>query len=52
MLTFADNTRLPDKPEYPGLADTAGIGLDTLKSLKQEWLTDFDWIKEQESINE
>jgi hypothetical protein len=35
------------------LADsTAGITLEQLKSLSSQWLSDFDWNKEQTALNE
>ncbi|KAF2811954.1 alpha/beta-hydrolase [Mytilinidion resinicola] len=49
MLNFVNNTQLPGGPEYLGAS--AGIPLDTLKSLRAEWLTRFDWDKEQLAIN-
>lgn len=51
MVRLAKDTRLPDKPEYPGLGSSLGIDLDVLKSLREQWITDFDWKKEQDSIN-
>ena len=52
MLDLIRNTQLPATPEYPGVADTAGIDLNVLKSLREEWLTDFDWEEEQTSMNQ
>ena len=49
MLDLVNNTRLPDASEYPGAS--AGIPLDSLKSLRAEWLTQFDWDKEQLAMN-
>lgn len=51
MLHSIRETRLPEKPEYPSLDDTAGISLDVLKRLRQQWLDDFDWDEEQASMN-
>lgn len=51
MLHSIRETRLPERPEYPSLDDTAGINLDVLKSLRQQWLDGFDWNKEQASMN-
>lgn len=51
MLHLIRETRLPEKPEYPSLNDTAGISLDVLKSLRQQWLDDFEWDREQASMN-
>ncbi|KAL7928227.1 Alpha/Beta hydrolase protein [Trichoderma chlorosporum] len=51
MLELIENTQLPEAPEYPGLSSDAGISLSTLKSLRTEWLTQFNWGKEQAAIN-
>jgi hypothetical protein len=51
MLELIKNTQLPAAPEYPGLSSDAGISLSTLKSLRTEWLTQFNWEKEQVAIN-
>ena len=52
MLQLINDTKLPDKPEYPGVGSSFGIDLDVLKCLQSEWLSEFDWQKEQDSINE
>ncbi|KAM0247772.1 hypothetical protein ACHAQJ_009705 [Trichoderma viride] len=52
MLELIKDTQLPTAPEYPGLSSDAGISLSTLKSLRTEWLTQFNWEKEQAAINE
>ncbi|KAL7916674.1 Alpha/Beta hydrolase protein [Trichoderma velutinum] len=51
MLHLISDTQLPEVPEYHGLSSDAGIPLSTLKSLRTQWLTQFDWKKEQASIN-
>jgi len=51
MLKLVKESRLPDKPEYPGLGSSFGIDLDVLKDLKRKWVDDFDWNKEQEKLN-
>ncbi|KAK0648103.1 Alpha/Beta hydrolase protein [Cercophora newfieldiana] len=51
MLKLVRDTRLPDKPEYPGLGSSLGIDLDVLKGLKDKWLRGFDWKKEEDAIN-
>jgi|SRR5690242_13305998 len=52
MLSLINNTQLPDEPQYPGLGSTFGMDLDLLKGLKEQWLTEFDWDKEQTTMNE
>ncbi|KAH7413866.1 Alpha/Beta hydrolase protein [Phaeosphaeria sp. MPI-PUGE-AT-0046c] len=51
MLDLIDNTRLPEKPEYPGVGNSYGIDLDVLKSLQKEWLYEYSWQKDQSYIN-
>ena len=51
MLDLVQSTQLPKEPEYAGLGDTAGIDLDVLKGLQEQWLTTFDWNREQQSLN-
>jgi hypothetical protein len=51
MLRLIKDGRLPDKPEYPGIGSSLGIDLDVLKDLRKEWLNDFNWQKEQDSMN-
>jgi len=48
MLKLIRDTNLPDKPEYPGLGSSFGIDLDDLQYLKQQWLHDFGWNKQQD----
>jgi hypothetical protein len=50
MLERIRDTELPGTiPQYPG--NEAGISLETLKALRNQWLVDFDWLKEEESMN-
>lgn len=51
MLEIINRTRLPDQPVYPGLGSSMGIDLDVLKSLRDEWLYEFDWDREQRDMN-
>nr|POE88364.1 putative epoxide hydrolase [Quercus suber] len=51
MLELVRNTRLPGKPEYPGIGASAGIDLALLSQLQNEWLNDFDWQREEAEIN-
>jgi hypothetical protein len=52
MLDLVKHTHLPKEPEWPGVGGSLGIDLDVLKNLQGEWLHDFDWHKEQASMNE
>jgi hypothetical protein len=49
MVDLIKRTHLPKSGEY--LDPKAGIALDTLTSLRNEWVTDFDWDKEQRKLN-
>ncbi|KAM3448620.1 hypothetical protein MY3296_007653 [Beauveria thailandica] len=51
MLELIQASRLPDQPQYPGVGSTKGIDLDVLKSLRSQWLTSFDWNKEEAYLN-
>lgn len=51
MKSLVRDTHLPDRPVYPGLGSSKGIDLDVLKSLRKEWISGFDWEKEQKNMN-
>lgn len=51
MLDLVRDYQLPKKPEYPGVGASKGIDLDVLKGLRKQWLTKFDWKKEQDTLN-
>jgi hypothetical protein len=51
MLRKIRDTELPDEDEHANDNSNQGIGLDTLKNLRAEWLTGFDWDKEQTALN-
>ena len=51
MFDLITSTYLPDKEEYPGVSSDLGIPLRTLKKLRKDWVSDFDWDKEQASMN-
>ncbi|KAI0388355.1 Alpha/Beta hydrolase protein [Xylariaceae sp. FL0594] len=51
MLHLVKEAQLPDHEEYPGLGETLGIDLKTLKALQCQWTTDFDWAAEQAALN-
>ncbi|RDW85444.1 hypothetical protein BP5796_03769 [Coleophoma crateriformis] len=52
MLNKIKTTELPHFPEYPDVGSSFGIDLNTLRSLRKEWLTSFNWGKEQNSMNQ
>lgn len=51
LRELIERTILPEAPEYPNLGDTAGIDLGILKSMRRQWLTEFDWQKEEDELN-
>lgn len=51
MLDLVKRTKLPSHPVYPGVGSSAGIDLQVLKSLQNEWIHGFDWKAEQASLN-
>ncbi|KAK6815420.1 hypothetical protein RU639_008701 [Aspergillus parasiticus] len=51
MLDLIRDTQLPEQFPYSGVGTSLGIGLDDLKELRTKWMTDFDWEKEQNSMN-
>jgi hypothetical protein len=52
MLDQIQNTRLPERFPYSGVDSSFGIDLDVLKALRREWVTDFNWKTEQDSMNQ
>ncbi|KAJ1711030.1 alpha/beta-hydrolase [Aspergillus flavus] len=52
MLDQIRGTHLPEQFPYFGVGTSLGIGLDDLNTLRTEWITNFDWEKEQDSMNE
>ncbi|CAG8270903.1 unnamed protein product [Penicillium salamii] len=51
MLDLVRTTRLPAQSPYISTGSSAGISLGDLKALQDEWLTTFDWKKEEKSLN-
>ncbi|KAJ2986348.1 hypothetical protein NUW58_g5072 [Xylaria curta] len=51
MRELIELTNLPEQEVNTGVESSLGVTLDSLKSLKDQWLTNFDWEAEQESIN-
>ena len=50
MLDLIRDTQLPDAiPQSPG--PTAGMDIDTLRSLRTQWMNDFNWGEEQAALN-
>jgi hypothetical protein len=51
MLEKIRTTELPVAPQYPGVGGSKGIDLTVLETLRDQWLNEFDWEKEQEYLN-
>ncbi|OQO04413.1 hypothetical protein B0A48_11024 [Cryoendolithus antarcticus] len=51
MHSLLRQSKLPGEEEYPGVGDTAGIDLGVLRSLRGQWLNDFDWLREEAEMN-
>ncbi|PCG88131.1 Epoxide hydrolase [Penicillium occitanis (nom. inval.)] len=51
MLDQIKGTQLPAQPVYINTGTSAGISLSLLESFRTEWLTSFDWNREQEDLN-
>ncbi|KAL4978213.1 alpha/beta-hydrolase [Aspergillus desertorum] len=51
MLDQIRSTKLPAQPVYINTVISEGISLSQLKSLRTEWLTKFDWEREQDDMN-
>ncbi|KAJ6577917.1 Alpha/Beta hydrolase protein [Mycena capillaripes] len=49
-LDLVNNTRLPETALYPA-GQQKGLELDFLLSLRNEWLTSFDWEVQQAELN-
>ncbi|KAF7322072.1 Alpha beta-hydrolase [Mycena kentingensis (nom. inval.)] len=45
------DARLPDAELYPGNGQKKGVPLESLRAWKQQWVTGYDWDKEQEKLN-
>ncbi|KAJ7618577.1 Alpha/Beta hydrolase protein [Roridomyces roridus] len=51
LKSLVNNTRLPETALYPEAGPNSGIELDTLRELSDEWVTSFDWEKEEAEMN-
>jgi len=47
-----NSTRLPVKALYPDASAEKGIELETLRELRTDWLTKFDWETQQAELNQ
>ncbi|KAJ7171768.1 Alpha/Beta hydrolase protein [Mycena crocata] len=52
LQTLVKNTRLPEKPLYPGAGIEFGIELDFLRDLQTQWVDDYDWSKQEAELNQ
>ncbi|KAJ7617153.1 alpha/beta-hydrolase [Roridomyces roridus] len=49
-LSLINNTQLPETPLYP-VGQGKGLELDFLLSLRNDWLTTYDWNEQQAALN-
>ena len=52
MLQLVSDTKLPLPGPYLTTDGSSGVNLDTLIDLRSQWLSDFDWHREQNALNE
>ncbi|KAJ7618533.1 Alpha/Beta hydrolase protein [Roridomyces roridus] len=52
LKALVNNTWLPEKALYPGAGVDKGVELDTLRELRNEWVTTFDWEKQEAELNQ
>ncbi|KAJ6519255.1 Alpha/Beta hydrolase protein [Mycena sanguinolenta] len=52
MKALVQNTRLPTTTLYPAAGIEFGIQLDFLQGLQMEWLNEFNWTKQEATLNE
>jgi hypothetical protein len=51
MLDQIKRTELPAHPVYINTGTSAGISLSLLEDFRTQWLTSFDWNREQQDLN-
>jgi hypothetical protein len=51
MKALVANTRLPSKPQFPGVGNKLGADLDVLKKLQSAWTT-YNWDAQQKKFNQ
>lgn len=51
MRNLINNSQLPSKEVFPQVSSDFGIPLGTLKKLKDEWTSQFNWKAEQKEMN-
>ncbi|KAJ7618573.1 Alpha/Beta hydrolase protein [Roridomyces roridus] len=52
LKALVNNTWLPEQALYPAAGVDKGIELDTLRDLRTEWVTTFDWGKQEAELNQ
>jgi hypothetical protein len=52
LKSLVNSTRLPAKALYPDAGTDKGIELETLRELRTEWVTTFDWDVQQAELNQ
>jgi hypothetical protein len=51
MKALIQNTRLPGTTLYPAADIEFDIRLDFLRDLQMKWLNEFDWTKQEATLN-
>ncbi|KAF7351959.1 Epoxide hydrolase domain protein [Mycena venus] len=52
LKSLVKNTRLPATALYPNAGPSKGIDLETLRNLRTDWLTKYDWEAQQAELNQ
>jgi hypothetical protein len=52
LEALVKNTRLPEKPLYPGAGIEFGVQLDFLRDLQTQWVDGFNWTAQEAELNQ
>ncbi|KAJ7451135.1 Alpha/Beta hydrolase protein [Mycena latifolia] len=52
LEALVKNTRLPEKPLYPGAGSEFGVQLDFLRNLTAQWVGGYDWAQQEAELNQ
>ncbi|KAF7351957.1 Alpha/beta-hydrolase [Mycena venus] len=52
LKSLVNSTRLPATALYPNAGPSKGIDLETLRDLRTDWLTKYDWEAQQAELNQ
>ncbi|EIN09136.1 alpha/beta-hydrolase [Punctularia strigosozonata HHB-11173 SS5] len=51
MNLLVSNAQFPKAPSFTGGNETWGVELETIETLRSEWLHNFDWYEQQTALN-